>query len=141
MIDFADMRAREAVFTHIDDMSGAQTTYAVTRLTEACAVLDPVCVPISREFAGWCVEHRGIEWARVERLTRAQLALPLLFATQNDGTHLLVDGHHRYVRLAFEGGSTTLAWVLEPCEWAPFVVRGVRAFANSDELLAVPSGH
>jgi hypothetical protein len=50
-----------------------------------------------------CMKHRGIEEAKVERLTPSQLRDPGYGALFPDGSFTIVDGHHRLVR-RYRGG-------------------------------------
>lgn len=140
-IAFGEMRRGEVVFTHLE--AGVQTVYAVSRIERALETREGwgrlARVPVEAEFAGWLRDNRGVEQWRVERLHERALRSPLLFAEQPDGSHLLIDGTHRYVALAERGERSTLAWLLTPREWREFTVRDAPTVSES-ALRAMPSG-
>lgn len=96
-----DVSLLDEVFTHIDEHDRHQTSWNSTALFKRCQVGDiPLGrVPVDKEHAEFCVEHRGVEQDRIEVLVAnvEYLKKPILFVEMPDGSHLLVDGTHRYV--------------------------------------------
>jgi hypothetical protein len=90
-------------FTHIDDTTGVQTTYAVTALYKHVSThedqVEKWSVPVEEHHAKYCITNRGVERDRLEVLMGKAdyLAKPIMFIHMPDGQHLLVDGTHRYV--------------------------------------------
>jgi hypothetical protein len=107
----------DEVFTHISDEDGRQTTYAVTALIKRCQQGDipKAKVPVEAAHAQYCVERRGVEKERLQALFAhpAWLTQPMLFIEMPDGSHLLVDGTHRYT-LAFAVGVPELIAYMIP---------------------------
>jgi hypothetical protein len=96
-------------------------------------------IPVDMEFVNFCLEHRGIEPHRLARLTTEICSRPLLMCTQSDGSQLIVDGHHRYVRIGIDGGKQALAWILPERVWRPYTVAGTQD-RDRAELLGSFSG-
>lgn len=96
-----DIGFLDEVFTHIDEGDGHQTSYAVTALYARCLQGDiqQVRVPVDKAHADFCVAERGIEQDRLIELVAHvdYLKKPVMFVAMDDGTHLLIDGAHRYV--------------------------------------------
>lgn len=98
-----DIGPLDEVFTHIDDATGAQTTYAAAALYRRAVQggdgIETVKIPVEEQHAMFCVNQRGVEPERVVELLNHPewLAKPILFIVMPDETHLLVDGTHRYV--------------------------------------------
>lgn len=131
----------EQIFTHFDELTGKQTTFASQKLSNWCKTsgIKPVKIPFSKEFVTLCFARRGIEEHRLARLTPAQLDEPILFCQMPEGSWLLVDGTHRYVRSYLEGAKTCQGWMLEERLWRPFQVADPQKF-DQDELLNSFSG-
>lgn len=91
----------DEVFTHLDD--GHQTVYAVTALNRRCLEggpgIDKLLVQVDEEHAKFCMESRGVEQDRIAELLKNvdYLKQRVIFVAMPDGSHLLVDGTHRYV--------------------------------------------
>ena len=97
---FNQLTPTEALFTWIDPDTHEQLTFAVDRLVAAVAALEIVLVPVDQEVAERYRRERGIEQHRLQRMTPDALQQPICLATMPDGTHLMIDGHHRYVYAA-----------------------------------------
>ncbi len=97
----AEVQLTDELFTHMDDADGAQTTWNSTRVYEwATANNWPVIrVAVDEDHARYCFEKRGFEDARIpDLLSNPDYMLkPILFIALPDGSHLLIDGTHRYV--------------------------------------------
>ena len=61
----ADMDLFDECFTHVDDVTGVQTTYNVKRLFDYVAAhedeVEKVSVPVEAYRAKYCMENRGVE--------------------------------------------------------------------------------
>jgi hypothetical protein len=60
-----------------------------------------------------CMQHRGIEEPKVERLQPKQLRDPGYGCLFNDGSFTIVDGHHRLVR-RYRGGVRVMDFWISP---------------------------
>lgn len=60
-----------------------------------------------------CMKHRGIEEAKVEKLTPPQLRDPGYAVLFEEGSFSIVDGHHRLVR-RYRGGVRTMDFFVAP---------------------------
>ena len=49
------------------------------------------------------LRNREADWERVDSLSLVELNDPVIFLQEPDGSHILVDGTHRILRLAREG--------------------------------------
>lgn len=126
MISFFDIDKREVIFSHIDDKSGEQTTFAVDRIIKYCLdnKVGAVMVPIEKQFVDHCINKGGFEADRLHKLYGKRLMFPMILIDTEDGDHLLIDGTHRYVKHAFMNHKIARAWVLSPAIWRQFVVTG-----------------
>jgi len=131
---------REAVFSYVLD-DGKNVVFAVDRLLSWCKATKPTVfkIPVDPAFVEYCRKNRGIEQHRLDQLTVHQCREPLIFCTWYDESQLLVDGHHRYVKLGLRGSRWCKGWVLKPAQWEPFLVEGLGSLTSS-ELMGVPSG-
>lgn len=83
-------------------------------------------IDIDHDFAEWVAMNCGVETDRLERMDPACLATPLLMVTMppmncNPLHHLIVDGHHRYVKASRLGWSELPAYIYPEAEWDRFV--------------------
>lgn len=144
-----DLDLNEAIFTHIADHpsgTGEQTNIAVDRLREHLRgewrqkKRKPQMVAISKSFVGYIRKNRGLEQHRLDRLTESSLRKdPIILAEWPGGTHLIVDGHHRYVRADELGHSAIWAFVCDQPTWRPFLVEGLPQ-TTKHQLLTGRSG-
>ena len=131
MFNIEDMNPREAVFTHIDDVTGIQIDVAIDRLNAhiraRCikGLFDPVPINVEHHIAEYFINNRGIEPHRLKRIRSEDFLNPILFATTPKGTHLLLDGHHRYVAAAMAGKATLPAFVVPERVWRKFLIEGM----------------
>ena len=96
-----DVKFTDELFTHQDDETGVQTSWNATRVYEWAVSRNwPVTrVAVDEEHARYCFEKRGFEEERIPDILAdpARLKKPIVFVANPDGTHLLIDGTHRYV--------------------------------------------
>lgn len=131
MIPFTQLM-KEKVFTWQNPDTKEELTFASERMTNWCrsSGVEIVWTPVDIIWAKAFVDFRGIEPHRLGRLDAAELLRwePIIYCHMPDNTHLLVDGHHRYVVAAMEGLTEIKARILEPNEWEPFLVSGLPTF-------------
>lgn len=128
MIPLKDIGRTEPVFTHIDEDGITVTTFAVDRLKKApeFLALEIVRTPVDAEGARFCREHRGVEQHRLDRITIDTITYnPVIYCNWAGGTHLLIDGTHRYVKASMLGLPFILARVVPEEIWRPFQVESM----------------
>lgn len=112
------------IFTHVD-VDGTVRHFNATKMRRAVEkgdiLLDAMEVAIDPSFAEFILLNRGIEEPKVRRLCEPYLSAPLLHVEFPD-TVLLVDGHHRYVRLYREGRAYYNAYIVKGGHWQQFLV-------------------
>lgn len=144
----ADITPGEECFTHLDDVTGKQTTYAVARFWAWLkAHEDPdwkFLVPVEEHHARYCVEARGVEQHRLNRLVeteegRQRLLNPILFLRLADDKVLLLDGTHRYLAYYFLGMKQIPAYIVPASLADPFIVTDAEQ-VDGDTLLNSWSG-
>lgn len=137
MIPITSLRPWEEMFTHISN-DGTTHHFAITRL--ACHLRQtakPVTIDIVPSFAKRCIRHRGIESHRLR--TWSDPALPIIYLEWPDGSHLLCDGHHRYVS-AWKARCKHIQSYMVPREvWVHFLIDGAPKTTPA-QLLASKSG-
>ena len=138
--------AAEAIYTHVDD-TGALSSFATDRINRWLATCKhpPARVPINRAQAESFVAEKAIDPHRVARITVRDLRLyPLVFASLPDGTHLLLDGRHRYLKAVALGRTHVRGIFLNPTEYTPFMVSLPNTLADAAtlklRLMQTPSG-
>jgi hypothetical protein len=133
-IDVTTMLPTEKVFTWQDPDTLEELNFAVDRLNAWCvaAEVETVLTPVEVEFADLFIRERGIEFHRVERMTFKDLLHPVIYCCMPKGTHLLVDGHHRYVFSAMIGQTEQRAHILTQEQWEPFLISGMPTFVREN---------
>lgn len=142
MIPASEIGPGDTMFTMFDDKTGEQTDFAVERLRSFCEANLPVRIlAVTKEHAHHIMLNRGIEQHRLDRLTVEACVTPLIFCHFNkDDSWMLVDGSHRYVKIALAyGGEECMTYMVEEEQWRPFTVKGARK-RDPDELLNSFSG-
>jgi len=128
----SELRLNEITFTHEDDSTKELTTFAVERIAEyikSNSGLQKYRIPVDLVHAEFIARNRGIEKHRLVRLLAldASEVNPIIVLAMPDGTHLIVDGNHRYLRAALREEPYVIANILERKDWEQFVVEGVPA--------------
>lgn len=145
-LQFRDMDPREPIFTHVDTDTGVTTHMASTRMARRAEVellagrIQGALIPIDDSFVEFCLSHRGIEQHRLQRLERHHLLSPMTFCVWQDGSHLLVDGSHRYVRHKHFGMKRGRALILPAEVWREYVIEGGEQVTDLDALVNSFSG-
>jgi hypothetical protein len=130
----------DEIFTHVADGTGEQTSYNVTALYKHVIAnlkdVQKVTVPVDEEHARYCMERRGVEADRLNVLVAnpEYCKKPVLFVALADGSHLLVDGTHRYVVFFAAKMEVIPAYIVPAVVAAPFVVEDMPQ-TNEDDLM------
>lgn len=141
MIPYRDIGPNEELFTYVNDESGEQLTWAITRLREYLIATDAqvFAIEVDPQHAAFIRTNRSIEQARLDRLTGLTLQEPLILATEFHGEDLMLDGHHRYVKLAEVGDRFARAYVVMADVWRQFLVDHPR-YTRAADLMKRKSG-
>lgn len=139
-LDFPD---GTPVFTHVYDNGANIHIYAEGLrqhlMAHPCHIVD---FPIE--------DHRAMAWitsnivnpVRVLMLEPHHLRHPVIICkdhTFTDGKRdvLYVDGHHRYVRAAYDHRTSIRAFMVPPRIWEPFLIEGMPDFTQ-EQLRDIP---
>lgn len=135
MINYLDVMS-EKVFTWQNPDTLEELTIASDRITEWARLnfIEIVLTPVERKWALDFLDHRGIEQHRLERIQPEHLEEPIVYCAMPDGTHLLVDGHHRYVAAAIHDVQWIKSRILNYEQWSPFIVEGLPQFGRENLL-------
>jgi len=120
-----DVDVNKPVFTHVDMKTGECITLAAQELADWCKRTNqPIqIIPIEKQYSEFNRENRGVEEHRFKKFELdGGVKEPMVFCTWPDGTHLLVDGTHRYVWLAEHNAHFGAAYILDEKDWRPFVI-------------------
>lgn len=122
----------EIVFSHVDAHEGVLRHFAIERIvrdiTNGKITPQEILVPIDPKFAMYAKVHRGVEDHRLFRVTPADICnYPIVFAHfpglgVDAEEHLLIDGHHRYVRAWGFGWSHIRGYSLPKDVWEEYLV-------------------
>lgn len=109
--------AKEA-FTFCPDDGSKPLVYDVTAMREWCRRVDADKAPIVNislsQITPFVREHRDTEQARVVALPYDSWRFdPGIFLLMKDGSHLMIDGHHRALRREIEGKTDMLFYMVE----------------------------
>lgn len=136
MMRWQDLPLSAILFTHFEEATGEQTDIAVSEIEKNIEYfqLEEVLIPIIPAHAELCLAIRGIEDHRLKRLMqhavqtmgRAHpLFSPIMLAEWPGGTHLIIDGSHRYVAAYKLGYKLILAKAAPQALWRHFQVKGL----------------
>jgi len=108
------------IHTHID-LLGVQRHYYVPDLI-AMTLAEPMRYELVRyqvdaKQAGHIVAYHGIELSHLTAISSLRLDVPGIIVSFPDGTEIIVDGNHRYVK-RFSLGKTAMAFWRIPEEQA-----------------------
>lgn len=120
--------AFDILFTHVDEHTGKNTVFHVTGLLDdpKYKKLPATNVNVDHKFAALLPDLRGLEPHRLNRLWGVPTAAfePLPFVEMPDGTHLMVDGSHRYYVAHRRGEDWVPAKLVKPKLWRKYIVTG-----------------
>lgn len=141
MIPRSEVDPREPIFVYENPVFGQTVIFASGRMAKyALEHIEPVDVPMDADFARYCVTNRGVEPHRLAQI-EPPIHTPILYVQWVDGkTHLLVDGHHRYVRAYQCGYRTIPSYILAYAEWEKFLVEPFDRRLTPEEVLRARSG-
>jgi hypothetical protein len=131
MIDCMTLHPLTVLFSHYDDDTHEQTHFSITHMDAWIlgphnAEVERVSAPIDPDAAQMIAECRGIEQHRLDPLLSCPLPFaPVYFVTMPCGTHLLVDGSHRYVASHMRKQESIRAYVLTWAQAQQFIVTGI----------------
>jgi hypothetical protein len=141
----------DQVFTHINDVTGAQTDWAADAMNRALEAMGAEAdkwkckIPVEQHHAEYCIANRGPEEYRIQRLMRspADLTRPILFVelpeTNGPDSHLLVDGTHRYI-IFYSVGAEWIPAFIVPYDWAKQFIIEDAPKVDNDKLMTSWSG-
>lgn len=137
MVQLSDLTVTDEVFTHVCPIDGTSTTYSVRALqriiSEATDGVMKAMVPVDQPFAEFCQENRGASIKKAKAMPPEVLAVPVIFVfLPKDQTHLLVDGHHRYIRAAADDSVFIEAFIVDAPVWEPAVVTDMPQFSDAE---------
>jgi hypothetical protein len=67
------------------------------------------------------IHQHGLEQDRLDSMTEAEAAEPIIIGEWHDGTHILIDGGHRRYFWAERGITTLRAWIVPYSVWGQYV--------------------
>lgn len=110
-------------FTHMtaDNMLTVFNTSALERHLQRTLTI-PEWIAIVKEQVALIERDNGVEQEHLARLKDNCLAQPIIFCECLDGTHILVDGNHRFVYAARKGKTEVLAWLVKRDVWERFII-------------------
>lgn len=76
-------------------------------------------------FVEWAKKQGGVEMDRVEKMCAPYLHERVIAITEESGANLLVDGHHRMVRLFMDGVFEAKAYCIPFGQWEQFLLLGL----------------
>ena len=126
----------EQIFTH-EDVDGTLRHFAVERLFNYMKGLsfEVFDVVLEHAYVDVILQKRGVEDHRLKRLTPEQLMVPVLYLEGvTPGTHLLADGHHRYVVHSILGSRYIPSYIAPPKLWTRFMVNGIPEHVGKSQL-------
>ena len=123
---FEECGLLDEVFSHEDEDGTLRHINATQLYAHALkAGMEKVWVTLDPAHTQFILENRGIERPRVDRLVEPYLSMPILVVKMADGSHLTVDGHHRWVKCAELGRKEILCLMVPVGEWEKFCVDGI----------------
>lgn len=112
-----DVRITDVMFSH-EDLDGTQTSWNISWIDRQIIPLlkagkiEVQDIPIEPWFTELCLNNRGLEKHRFERITEEALKIPTYWVGMEDGTYLLIDGTHRYAYAGTHGKETILGVIV-----------------------------
>lgn len=124
---FADFGKYDEVFTFIDNRDDSSFMLNSSALVEHLRSnnVDPFIIPVDYEHAEHVMNKNGVNFLHVARVSNLRLLDPILLLCHEDGTHILADGNHRYVRAWQLRRLEISAYMPLPEVWRPFVAEDV----------------
>lgn len=142
MPHWSELPPSDQIFTHFDEATGKERTFAASALRRLCAREESEQAGVMYAWIELQGEHvevlrakRGLEEPRLLRALATPRYAPLLFCIMPDETHLLVDGSHTYVAMWMRGAREARAYIVPECLWRGALVTGLDK-TTPEELLA-----
>lgn len=113
----------DEVFTHIDD-DGTVRHFAIGVLTRMLLQISAptLWVAIEQEHVDFILANRGVEQEKLDRMTPEYRDKPIIGAVWYDGSVLIIDGHHRYIKRHQAGFTEIEAIPLPPEIWEDYLL-------------------
>lgn len=117
----------DEVFTHLADDGEVRHFNASAMFRAALPLMEQgkvtlINVEMDYEFVRFVIDRRGVEPEKLARLREPYLSQPVIGVDMDDGFVLMVDGHHRLVRLANRGDDTYSMLRFARDAWEAFLV-------------------
>ena len=119
MIPIEELNAGDEIFEWTPGNGERCLFFDITMLrgyvSDNLGAVEFITTDITQCQAEFIIKNRGVEKRKLDRLVEPWLSAPILALSMKDGTTLIVDGHHRYVRKYLDG-ETTIRAILVPYE-------------------------
>lgn len=125
-LDALTMHPFEAIFSWNEPGTDNNYHWAADQLCKYLADTnhEVVLIPIDKDFARTLPALRGLEIERMDRIPlNPNLWTPVVLLNMPDGTHLLVDGNHRYFMSWVFGETEIRTWMVDQDIWEKFLVK------------------
>lgn len=112
----------EAFTFHRDD-TGETFVFLTGKINREISTLGltPHPTQIDAGRAAHVQKFNGVDQHRIARLDPAHRDLPILVADMEDGTQVIIDGNHRYVRRWLDGFDCIEAYWLPKTIWSRYL--------------------
>jgi hypothetical protein len=121
----------DEIFAHEDAHTGEVRIFNATALNQHIdrfpSAARLMTLDLEPWFTGFIRAERGIEGWRIDRLCEPHLSRPILLVEMPNGSHLTVDGHHRWIKKVELGHATIEAYAFPLGEWERFLVTDLMA--------------
>jgi len=104
----------KTMFFAIDPM----IVWAADHMSEINICITQTFKEVAQEFRA----KGSIEEYKLARITPESFRTPIFYIETSDKTHILVDGHNRYVYAAEHGIDYIPTVILMPDQWEPFLI-------------------
>ena len=118
MIPIEELNAGDEIFEWTPGNGGSlffDITLLWAYVSDNLETVELITTDVTQSQAEFIIRNRGVEKRKLDRLVEPWLSAPILALSMPDGTTLIVDGHHMYVRKYLDG-ATTIRAILVPYE-------------------------
>lgn len=84
------------------------------------------------------IQSRGVEEQHLNRLDKRRLEVPVIYVTWPDGSYVLVDGVHRFVKRLRSGLRETRTIILQFPVWRAFLIDHLRGRVTDAAGAVIP---
>jgi len=118
-------KTKGVIFTHLDpETQHLYHIYVTGILTDPdYLALEVGYIPVDRSIAELLIHERGIEKHRLTRLMHRKIKEPLTLCIWDDGSHLIVDGNHRFVAATLSNRKHVPVRMVPGSIWKKYIVR------------------